>query len=68
MITNVCRTLGKGVLWVGGVLAALMLAVGVDPGQKHHLSTGQTLGAVLFVLVCTALVGGVLLLAGRRKL
>jgi|SoimicMinimDraft_12_1059740.scaffolds.fasta_scaffold102591_1 hypothetical protein len=67
MITNVCRKLGKGVLYVGGVLAALMLATGTNPDSAHHLSIGQTLGAVAFVLVCTAIVGGTLLAFGRKN-
>lgn len=67
MITNVCRLVGKGVLWVGGTLAALMLATGTNPNTEHSISFGQALGAVAFVLVCTALVGGTLLFVGRRK-
>lgn len=66
MIANVCRMVGKGVLYVGGALAALMLATGTNPNTEHHLSVGQTLGAVAFVLVCTAVVGGTLTYLGRR--
>jgi uncharacterized membrane protein YhhN len=66
MITDVCRRLGKGVLALGLGLAGLMLAVGTSPATKHTLSTGQTLGAVAFVALSTVLVGGSLLLVGRR--
>lgn len=67
MIPKVCRRLGRAVLWAGGTLAALMLAVGTNPDLRHGTTLGQTMAAALFVVVCAAVLGGILLLAGRRN-
>lgn len=60
------RKIGKAVLWAGVILAALMVASGSDPNVHHKTSQAGTLGAALFVAAAGALVGGVLMVLGRR--
>jgi hypothetical protein len=58
--------IGRAVLWTALLLAGFMVASGVGPDSDSKLTVAQTLGAALFVVVCGGVLGGALLLVGRR--
>lgn len=67
MIRKACRAGSKAVALTGGMLAALMVAVASNVNLDNRPTAAQTAVAVVFVLVCTAAVSGVLWAVGGRK-
>lgn len=67
MIRKACRAGSRAVAWAGGLLAALMVAAASNVNLDDRPTAAQTAVAVVFVLVCTAAVSGVLGAVGGRK-
>lgn len=66
MFAKALRVVGKTVLVAGILLAMLMVASGSNQSLEHTVTMSQTLVAALFVALAGGLVGGGLILLGRR--
>lgn len=66
MFAKALRVVGKTVLVAGILLAMLMVASGSNQSLEHTVTMSQTLVAALFVALAGGVVGGGLILLGRR--